>query len=909
VTRDLASILPRAKIAGSVPREDVIAHVRDVAAWTGSAPSRPLAASLAGTTGSTGGEARIVPENSTPESTGKANAPDASDERTVMVKKGDSVATILGDLGASAEDVGPLIAMLGAFGRDGGLREGQKLRILFAPDAGRLRVVRVVLVGDSAIEAAVALSETGKYVSVAPSAFSGVLAPPPKIPDGLGQPAQQDGAQQATDQPAAPVAAVAQRVVLYEEDPADPQGKRYVGSAIWRTETVTPSPGAAPDLAVRADLEIPDRRITMTFSLRRNRDPALPASHTVEVAFNLPADFPFGGISNVPGILMKQAEQTRGAPLAGLAVKVTSGFFLVGLSAVEADMQRNLQLLKERAWFDVPIVYNNGRRAILALEKGNPGERAFEEAFKAWEQTSADLARPPSASSGVLAPSPDVAIPNPLQVAPRAAEPVALPSRPSGEAGATSDEIGNFISQILSSADVQWKQIFEQAGQSYRAPTLVMFTGTTRADACGQAQPAIGPFYCPPDNKIYLDTSFFPEIERRLNGCDAGSSACKFAQAYVIAHEIGHHVQNQLGILSKVQQQQRGLAKAEANRLQVRVELQADCFAGLWAARADKQWQLIQPSDVEAAMRTAAAIGDDRLQKQTQGYVVPDSFTHGSWEQRQRWFQAGLKSGTVAACNTFAPGAQAADPSQADRTGAGETPAASLRGGSAIAESSKAMKYENMKPGTPPDAAEPPPHTAYLLTRGVAIERGCKARFHGLASEELRSAADCAKDDAAINEPKRVKTVTIRPDLDPTSATPAGTYVQVSAQKSEAEAQSSYRAMQQKYPGMLGSREASIRRADLGQAGIWYRAQIGPFTTAEQATAFCDNLKAAGGQCMVHRNDVQTETVKPSERKAAEPRRASVERPSSKPALASRQAKPRGSGGRCFVVGGRSFCE
>jgi hypothetical protein len=209
----------------------------------------------------------------------------------------------------------------------------------------------------------------------------------PKIPDRVGQPAAQpDPTQPAGGQNTGPVAAVAQRVVLYEEDPADPQGKRYVGSAIWRTETVTPGPGAAPDLAVRADLEIPERRITMNFSLRRNSDQALPASHTIEVTFNLPADFPFGGISNVPGILMKQAEQTRGAPLAGLAVKVTSGFFLVGLSAVEADMQRNLQLLKERAWFDIPIVYNNGRRAILALEKGNPGERAFEEAFKAWGQ-------------------------------------------------------------------------------------------------------------------------------------------------------------------------------------------------------------------------------------------------------------------------------------------------------------------------------------------------------------------------------------------------------------------------------------------------------------------------------------------------------------------------------------------
>jgi len=201
------------------------------------------------------------------------------------------------------------------------------------------------------------------------------------------QPVQPNQAQPTPNPtPANPAAPVVQRVVLYEEDPNDPQGKRYIGSAIWRTETTSPGPNAPPDLAVRADLEIPERRITMTFSLRRNADQAMPASHTIEVMFNLPADFPFGGISNVPGILMKQAEQTRGAPLAGLAVKVTSGYFLVGLSAVESDMQRNLQLLKERPWFDIPIVYNNGRRAILAIEKGTPGERAFEEAFKAWGQ-------------------------------------------------------------------------------------------------------------------------------------------------------------------------------------------------------------------------------------------------------------------------------------------------------------------------------------------------------------------------------------------------------------------------------------------------------------------------------------------------------------------------------------------
>ncbi len=205
--------------------------------------------------------------------------------------------------------------------------------------------------------------------------FSGRV---PQDQSGQGSPAGAQGSQTAP--------AVAQRVVLYEEDPNDPQGKRYVGSVIWRTETVSPGPGLAPELAVRADVEIPERRITMTWSLRRNTDKALPASHTVEVMFNLPADFSGGGVANVPGILMKQSEQARGTPLAGLAVKVTNGFFLVGLSAVDTDVQRNIELLKDRPWFDVPIVYTNGGRAILAMEKGPPGDRAFAEAFGAWEK-------------------------------------------------------------------------------------------------------------------------------------------------------------------------------------------------------------------------------------------------------------------------------------------------------------------------------------------------------------------------------------------------------------------------------------------------------------------------------------------------------------------------------------------
>ena len=189
----------------------------------------------------------------------------------------------------------------------------------------------------------------------------------------------------STGQPAtAPAAAVAQKVVLYDEDPSDPQGKRYVGSAVWRTETVSPGAGLAPELAIRADVEIPERRMRMTWSLRRNTDKALPASHTIEVMFTLPADFSEGGIGNVPGLLMKQNEQARGVPLAGLSVKVTNNYFLIGLSSIQVDRERNVQLLKERDWFDIPVVYTSGKRAILAIEKGVPGTRAFEEAFRAW---------------------------------------------------------------------------------------------------------------------------------------------------------------------------------------------------------------------------------------------------------------------------------------------------------------------------------------------------------------------------------------------------------------------------------------------------------------------------------------------------------------------------------------------
>jgi hypothetical protein len=202
---------------------------------------------------------------------------------------------------------------------------------------------------------------------------SGAPLAKPKIPDRIGQaPSSED------------VAPVAQRVVLYDEDSSDPKGKQYVGTVVWRTEQIKATATQKADIAVRAEIEIPDRKFKMTMSFRRNTDPSLPASHTAELTFILPSDFSGGGVSSVPGILMKSNEQARGTPLAGLAVKVTDGFFLVGLSNVDADRSRNIQLLKERSWFDVPLVYTNGRRAIIAIEKGAPGERAFNDAFAQW---------------------------------------------------------------------------------------------------------------------------------------------------------------------------------------------------------------------------------------------------------------------------------------------------------------------------------------------------------------------------------------------------------------------------------------------------------------------------------------------------------------------------------------------
>jgi len=242
------------------------------------------------------------------------------------------------------------------------------------------------------------------------------------------------------------------------------------------------------------------------------------------------------------------------------------------------------------------------------------------------------------------------------------------PGRPQVQAPPTArrtsapqDQMGRFVSKVLGSTELQWKQIFASDGRIYRSPVLVLYRGATHASCGGEAQSAMGPFYCPADQKVYLDTSFFDQIATRFHGCDVGSKTCQFSQAYVIAHEVGHHVQNLLGILPKAQQAQRAAgSKAAANHVQVQVELQADCFAGVWANRENEMLRsegrplFIEPGDVEAALRTAAAIGDDTLQKRARGYAVPDSFTHGTSEQRQRWFNAGFRSGSLSNCNTFA---------------------------------------------------------------------------------------------------------------------------------------------------------------------------------------------------------------------------------------------------------------
>jgi len=219
----------------------------------------------------------------------------------------------------------------------------------------------------------------------------------------------------------------------------------------------------------------------------------------------------------------------------------------------------------------------------------------------------------------------------------------APPATPGAEA---QDEGAQFVSAILADTEDTWNEIFQKNGRQYEEPRLVLFTDVVRS-ACGTAQSAMGPFYCPLDQKVYIDLGFYRDLEQRFG------AAGDFAQAYVIAHEVGHHVQNQLGIAERVHAQKQQLPEAQANALSVLMELQADCLAGVWANHAHEARQLLEQGDVEEGLRAAAAIGDDRIQRQTQGYVVPEAFTHGSSEQRVQWFRRGLETGDTEACDTF----------------------------------------------------------------------------------------------------------------------------------------------------------------------------------------------------------------------------------------------------------------
>ena len=217
---------------------------------------------------------------------------------------------------------------------------------------------------------------------------------------------------------------------------------------------------------------------------------------------------------------------------------------------------------------------------------------------------------------------------------------------PRAELSEAEKETGKFVSVVLADTEDVWTRLFQEDGKTYKKPTLVLFSGQVQS-ACGMANAAVGPFYCPGDQKVYLDTAFFEELARRFK------APGDFAQAYVVAHEIGHHVQNQLGITQQVDAQRGRLSEAEYNELSVRLELQADFLAGVWANHAQQMSNILEPGDMEEALNAAAAIGDDKLQRQTQGYVRPDSFTHGTSEQRLRWFLKGLQSGDMNQGNTF----------------------------------------------------------------------------------------------------------------------------------------------------------------------------------------------------------------------------------------------------------------
>ena len=219
-------------------------------------------------------------------------------------------------------------------------------------------------------------------------------------------------------------------------------------------------------------------------------------------------------------------------------------------------------------------------------------------------------------------------------------------SAPASHQPPADDQMAKFVSKVLASTEDTWSEVFRANGRQYEDPKLVLFTGMTPT-ACGTGQSAMGPFYCPGDHKVYIDLAFYRELKDRFK------APGEFAQAYVIAHEVGHHVQNLLGIAEQVDKARSRASKQESNALSVRMELQADCLAGVWGQRTNTMKNVLEPGDLEAALTAASAIGDDRLQQQSQGRIVPESFTHGSSEQRVRWFKRGFESGDMNQCNTF----------------------------------------------------------------------------------------------------------------------------------------------------------------------------------------------------------------------------------------------------------------
>ena len=531
---------------------------------------------------------------------------------------------------------------------------------------------------------------------------------------------------------------------------------------------VTPEPGVPPDMAVRADIEIPERRIIMTLLIRRNTKQMQQAtSHTIEITFNPRTDFPFGGISNVPGVLMKQAEQTRGSPLGGAAVKITSNYFLIGLSAVETDTQRNMQLLKERSWFDIPIVYKNGRRAILAIEKGTSGERALEEAFKAWEQTSADPAP---------LPAPRI----PPEAGQRHNDPwmrgITLPTSVHREMKVSVYSRHNVgqVRMMMIKPVTSLPMTF--GADPYGGMQTLKFAGASSGVFAPSPAPALPPLTAAGRVALYEEGPSDKKGKRFVGSviwrtemwrAETGSGFDPAIRADVTIPE--RHISISLLILRDLNQAQ----QATSHSIEINFDLPSDLPFGFIQnvpAVLMKQGEQMRGSPLRGATTQLTShfflIGLSAVEKDRRRNV--------QLMREHGWFDI-------------------------------------------------AIVYNNG-------------HRATLtIEKSTSGERVFQEAFKIWDGPSPGQPAD-------ITVPKGVQTL-------PSQSAPSGAYVvQVSEHKTEDEARASYRALQQKYPSVLGGREANLSRAD-GD----YRVQIGPFATEDQANSFCSDLKFAGVPCIVQR--------------------------------------------------------